>query len=737
MAILSPGGAALSTGTGVNAGSPDASPAAAELQLVADGFTQPLYVTGVDDGSGRLFVVEQVGTIRVIEDGQILPEPFLDISNQIDTSKLERGMLGLAFHPDYDLNGRLFVTYVPLNGHWRLEEYSVSADPNRVDLASARELIYLPNEGHFGGHYGGMLTFGPDGYLYVTIGDGGGAFDPFSNAQNLETLAGSMLRLDVDGEAPYGIPEDNPFVEISSARGEIWHYGLRNPWRFSFDRETGDLYIGDVGHVEFEEVDYVPAHDPGGINFGWPSVEGPECSEAAPECDPSQFEPPIHSYSHRDGCTVVGGYVYRWHPASQLYGHYIFGDYCRGRIWSLQRTGDGEWMWELLIETHHNYSSFGEGADGRLYVTDVTGGGLYEIVDPNLSDLPTIDRLSQSTIVVGGAACHLDIIGANFKEGATLLWNGQERPSERIDGGRMRIEIQAGADLEEGIARISVHNPDTGQPASNEAELDIIGGLIAGDAIADRWRRYDQPILAGVIQRTWTWGPNGTSCLGLEPYASSPNGVRAVQYFDKARLEVTFPDGDPESIWYVTTGLLATEMITGRMQVGDGSFQSRSPAAINVAGDAGNSSGPTYAALGQRIDDPPQPLGTPIETSIDSSGMVSVDPAYASHGVQATFIDDVTNHAIAEPFWDFLNNTSLIWDGEAYVEAQFFENPFYVSGRPITEAYWTTVPVGGQQRDVLLQCFERRCLTYTPTNPESWRVEAGNTGLHYFNWRYD
>jgi hypothetical protein len=250
------------------------------------------------------------------------------------------------------------------------------------------------------------------------------------------------------------------------------------------------------------------------------------------------------------------------------------------------------------------------------------------------------------------------------------------------------------------------------------------------------WARTDRPVLEGQVSRSWMWGPEPLTQPMTESYAEAPGGRRAVQYYDKARMEITRPDGDPTSIWFVTNGLLVNELISGQLQVGDTEFESRQPAEVNVAGDPNDPNGPTYATFASLLDTPPLPLGAPVIQRLDRSGNVSDDPSLAAREVTIGYLDDATNHAVATPFWEFMNSSGLIWNGQAFVEAKLFEHPLFATGRPTTEPYWTTVQVGGTPHDVLIQCFERRVLTYTPENPPGWQVEAGNVGRHYREWRY-
>ncbi len=270
-----------------------------------------------------------------------------------------------------------------------------------------------------------------------------------------------------------------------------------------------------------------------------------------------------------------------------------------------------------------------------------------------------------------------------------------------------------------------------------EGEQPPLEGVDSQSAFTNTWARTDLPVKEGLAVRTWMWGEGPNSPVMQEEYEESPDGMRDVQYYDKSRMEITNPDGDPNSIWYVTNGLLSTELISGNMQLGDNEFEQYKPAVINVAGDPDDIRGPTYMTFAQRLDDPPLQPGSTITQGIDRAAGVQDIPELAALGVPVAIIDDVTNHSIAGPFWQFMNSSGTVWDGQSYVTDQLFENPYFATGRPITEPYWTEVKVGGVLKVVLVQCFERRCLTFTPENSPEWRVEAGNVGQHYFFWRYE
>jgi glucose/arabinose dehydrogenase len=353
------------------------------LRLILDGFTKPVYVADAGDGSGRLFVVEKRGLIRIVRDGERIKEPFLDLRSKVTSDGNEQGLLSVAFHPQYPENGRFFVAYTDLKGDLVVERYEVSPDdPDVTDPASGVEVLLIPKP--YDDHNGGLVLFGPDGYLYLGVGDGGAPAEPARNGQDLKRLLGKIVRIDVDraedGHA-YAVPADNPFVGVPGARPEIWAYGLRNPWRFSFDRETGDLFIADVGLWMKEEVDIHPADTPGGQNYGWNVYEGSICHQPPDTgyCEMGGLTHPVATYDHGEDCAIIGGYVYRGAAIPALVGTYVLGDICSGQIKQMKRTGE---TWEItgLLATPLAITSFGEDARGELYVTDLDGG-LYRVVE--------------------------------------------------------------------------------------------------------------------------------------------------------------------------------------------------------------------------------------------------------------------------------------------------------------------------------------------------------------------
>jgi glucose/arabinose dehydrogenase len=345
-----------------------------EISKIADGYEYPLYLTHAGDGSKRMFILEQQGKIKIVDKKLMkIDTPFLDITSRVKSGG-ERGLLGLAFHPSYVENGFFYVHYSDISGDTVISRFEVSENPDLADPNSEEILLNLDQP--FGNHNGGQIAFGPDGFLYIGLGDGGAAADPLGNGQDPSTLLGTILRINVDEGLPYTVPIGNPFIDTPTARSEVWAYGLRNPWRFSFDRLTGDLYIGDVGQGNWEEIDFQPFSSNGGENYGWNQMEGNHCFISG--CSPELYVPAISEYSHSDGCSVTGGYVYRGTFDPGLDGTYFYGDYCSGKIWGLRKSGEGVWTSDLWFETSLKISSFGEDEAGELCVVD-HNGGIYRI----------------------------------------------------------------------------------------------------------------------------------------------------------------------------------------------------------------------------------------------------------------------------------------------------------------------------------------------------------------------
>jgi len=352
------------------------------LHREGEAFTSPVFLTDAPDDSGRIFVVEQEGRVRLLVPGALDHPTYLDLRPLLRAGG-ERGLLGLAFHPRFARNGRLFVYFTNRAGDIVVARLTANpAGADRVDPGTLKPVLLIDNPAP--NHNGGMLAFGPDGYLYAGTGDGGGAGDPFENGQNTFSYLGKLLRIDVNtngGEGPYRVPPDNPFLGLSTHRPEVWALGLRNPWRFSFDQKTGDLFIADVGQDDWEEIDHEPAGAPGGVNYGWSRMEGRHCFPPRKgKCD--KYTPPVAEYGHAFGCSVTGGYVYRGAAIPGLDGVYLFGDFCSGAVWGLwpDKGKEGGFRMRRLLETKLAISSFGQTRDGEVYVLDHRGGGVWRIV---------------------------------------------------------------------------------------------------------------------------------------------------------------------------------------------------------------------------------------------------------------------------------------------------------------------------------------------------------------------
>lgn len=374
-------------------------PADLDLQEVASGLLRPVDIRHAADGTGRIFIVEQAGQIRILDGSSLLALPFLDISDLVDDTAGEQGLLGLAFHPDFATNGHFFVNYTrdaSPKDRTVIARYSVEdGSPDLADPGSALKILEIEQD--FDNHNGGGLAFGPDGYLYIGMGDGGGGGDPNDNAQSLGSLLGKMLRVDVDGGGGnadcgllpgYTVPTDNPFVDGAGGDcDEIWSLGLRNPWRWSFDRLTGDLFIGDVGQNAVEEIDFEPRTSSGGLNFGWRCYEGSDVYNLSGCSQSGLYTPPILEYPQLAGTcgsggsgSVTGGHVYRGARIVGLQGIYLYADFCTGTVWVA--TDAGGWSSQVLWDSDLMITTFGEDEEGEVYLAEI-GGTLYRLISPS------------------------------------------------------------------------------------------------------------------------------------------------------------------------------------------------------------------------------------------------------------------------------------------------------------------------------------------------------------------
>ncbi len=462
-------------------------PAVTLTPIATTGLTSPVQVTTAHDGSGRLFIVDHTGIVHIYKDGALLPTPFLDISSLVEYDSDERGMNSIVFHPDYTSNGFFYVNYVnklASPGDITVARYSVSAgDPDVADPNSAQTVLVIPHPTN-PNHYAGQMYFGPnDGYLYVTTGDGGGGGDVPNNAQNLQVLLGKMLRIDVNGTGavpcgqanpmPYAIPPTNPFAGTANC-GEIWAYGMRNPWRWSFDRSTADLIVGDVGQQCYEEVDFQPSSSSGGENYGWRIMEGFHCYNTDGTCTPASCDQtgltlPVIEETHTDGwCALIGGFVYRGTAIPGLSGMYLLSDNCLGDLYA---ATPGTWAASLLLPTDLSVSGFGEDEAGEVYVVDYNGG-VYRL-DPANAPGPVITSLSPASVIAGDPDFVLSVTGTGFVGTSVVRWNGADRPTTFQSSTLLTAAIPATDIAASGSAQVMVFTPSPGGGSSGSLTFDI------------------------------------------------------------------------------------------------------------------------------------------------------------------------------------------------------------------------------------------------------------------------
>jgi uncharacterized protein (TIGR03437 family) len=377
-----------------------------KLTSLVSGISSPTGIENAADGTGRLFFLQQNGIVRIFQNGALATQPFLDIRSKTTTDS-ERGLLGLAFPPNFATKRRFYVNYTNLSGNTVIAQYKLSANDNQADATS--EVILLTITQPFANHNGGQIRFGPDGYLYIGMGDGGSGGDPSGNGQNRNALLGKMLRIDVETQpGTIVIPPTNPFVNVAGTRPEIWAVGMRNPWRFNFDRATGDLWIADVGQDAYEEVDFQPASSKGGENYGWNTMEGLHCYKAG--CSTTGLTLPVAEYPHGPECSITGGFVYRGANSPGLRGTYLYADYCSGKIWGLERQGTGWANRTLMTASGFAITTFGQDEAGELYLANANNGTIYRIDGSAAPRINTSGIVNAASFATGATAGSLETV---------------------------------------------------------------------------------------------------------------------------------------------------------------------------------------------------------------------------------------------------------------------------------------------------------------------------------------
>jgi len=433
------------------------------FEPVASGVDQPTAIAHAGDGSGRLFVAERRGRISIIENGALLGQPFLDIQDRVQDSAGEMGLLGLAFHPSFAENGLFFVNYTNFDNRTVIARFEVD-DAGQADPASETVLLTILQP--FRNHNAGQLQFGPDGYLYIATGDGGSGGDPGGRGQSLGTLLGKILRIDVDSGTPFAVPDTNPFLDDPNARDEIWASGLRNPWRFSFDRQTGDMYIGDVGQNRVEEINFEPGGNEGGSNYGWRRMEGSLCFNPASNCNDGSLTLPILEYAHvGEGCSgsVTGGYVYRGLEYPHLDGIYFYADFCTGAFYAGVRAEES-WSQVGPRATSFSIGTFGEDEAGEMYFGNFGDATIYRLqTNP---PAPALSSIQPSESLVGGPSFTLVVSGSLFTPDSRVSWAGEMRPTTFVDSTRLEVSISMADIAQIGVFQVRVVTPGGGTSLS-------------------------------------------------------------------------------------------------------------------------------------------------------------------------------------------------------------------------------------------------------------------------------
>jgi len=530
---------------------------------VTAGVRNPTDIQSPRDGSGRLFLVEQQGRILVFGNGALESEPFLDIRDRT-IGQGESGLLGLAFPPDFARRRAFYVNYTDLGGDTVVARYRLSESTGRGDRSS--EVILLTVRQPYDNHNGGGLQFGVrDGMLYIGMGDGGSGGDPHNHAQRPDSLLGKMLRLDVESDpGRYRVPAGNPFVNDHAWRLEVWAYGLRNPWRFAFDRLTADLWIADVGQEDFEEVSFQPAASGGGENYGWSLMEGGSCFK--PDCDATGLRLPVADYDHLQGCSVTGGYVYRGARSPGLRGTYLYGDLCSGAIWGIRREGSG-FVTRRLASSGINMSTFGEDEDGEIYVADHATGRIFRIagaVEPTFTAAGVVNAAGGQPGLVAGSLATVFVYGIRDTLGETVA--GAVPLPDSLGGVRVLVNGRSAAILSAG-------NPDGQEQVRFQVPWEVAGDgdvslVVSKDGVRSR------PVLAPL--------------LATQPAIFARDGAMAVAVHGSVNVPVTpgSPAEPGEWIYFYATGLGAVDRapLSGHAPAGDGFSRTLETPRVTVAG---------------------------------------------------------------------------------------------------------------------------------------------------------
>lgn len=511
------------------------------IQQYASGFQRPCDLENC--GDDRLFVVEQRGYIWILDkNGNKLQTPFLNIDPSVGSSGNEQGLLGLAFHPNYPTTPYFYVNYTDNGGDTHISRFTVSAsDPNVADPNS--EFTILTADQPYGNHNGGCVRFGPDGYLYIGLGDGGSGGDPQGNGQNKQTFLGKMLRIDVDNGSPYSVPADNPYVNNPDFLPEIWAYGLRNPWRYSFDALTGDLWIADVGQDQREEIDYQPATSTGGENYGWKIMEGNQCyPPSTTNCDMTGLTPPVHDFPHAGECSVTGGFVYRGFKYPQLYGKYLYTDYCSGKLWAITPNGSGGWTNTQIADfVNSQMVSFGKNKNGELFMVAASIpqnlGNIHRLVDNTETWGYTVNVVNPPCAGTSDGAIEIEF-SANTPT-PTVTWNdGVTGPTRsNLPAGTYTATIVG---TNGSVATETVTISTSISVSSTASDVVCVGGQDGAIGLV---------VIGSQSPATATWSDGGTGLerigLAAGQYSVTITTVEGCVFTQEFTLQELFPNPTP------------------------------------------------------------------------------------------------------------------------------------------------------------------------------------------------